>query len=138
MPQESDTHSGALYPNNYVIAVIDNPQDAEKAVQTLRDAGYGSEDIRLFRGQELVEMLQEKEQKQGVMDRIASAFLRGSDDGDDLQKYVEEARKGHSVINVYERKSENANHIRDILAPFHAHTIKHFGTWTITNIQTPQ
>ncbi len=144
MAKDNDQHfpvtpAGSVYPKDYLVAVFDDLQDAEKAVQALRDAGFGAEDIRLLRGQELIERFQNVEnveKKQNLLSRLASAF-RGAEEGADTAAYLEEARRGHSILNVYAGKAERAEQISNILTRYHAHLIKYYGNWTITNLPTP-
>ena len=132
------TPAGGMYPKDYVVAVFDDLQDAEKAVQELQKTGFGAEDIRLLRGQELIERFQNVEnveKKQNPLSRLAGAF-QGAEEGDDTVAYLEEARKGHSILNVYAGKTERAEQISDILTRYHAHHIKYYGHWAITNLPT--
>ena len=132
------TPSGGMYPKDYVVAVFDDLQDAEKAVQALRKAGFGVEDIRLLRGQELVARFQNVEnveKKQNPLSRLTGAF-QGAEEGADTAAYLEEARKGHSILNVYAGNTERAEQISNILTRYRAHLIKYYGNWTITDLPT--
>jgi hypothetical protein len=52
--------------------------------------------------------------------------------------YVEEALRGHAILNVYAPTPEQAEQIKDILVDHHARTIKYFGRWAITVIEEPR
>ncbi len=132
--------TGDVNPKNYVVAVIDDQQEAEKVVQALRDAGFGSNDIRVLSGQELLERhhnVEHVEKKRDVISRLAGAFGEGAEEGSDTASYLEEARKGHAILNVYAGKPEQADSISGILARHHARLIKYYGKWFIATYPTP-
>jgi len=145
MAKDRDEHfpvspTGNVNPKNYVVAVIDDQKEAEKVVQGLREAGFGSNDIRLLGGQELLERYHDVEQgekKQNVFERIAGAFVQGAEEGGDTATYMQEARRGHAILNVYAGKPEQADRISAILAKHHARLIKYYGSWSIANYPTP-
>jgi hypothetical protein len=132
--------SGNVNPKNYVVAVIDDQKEAEKVEQALREAGFGSNDIRVMRGKELLDRqhdVEQDEKKQNVFSRLAGAFGEGAEEGGDTATYMQEARKGHVILNVYAGKAEQADKISAILAKYHARLIKYYGNWSIANYPTP-
>ncbi len=132
--------AGNVHPKDYVVAVFNDQNDAEKAVQALRDAGFGANDIRLLSGQELTERFHEVEtveKKRNPLSRLAGAFVQGAEEEGDTAAYLEEARRGHTILNVYAGKPEQVKRISELLSKHHAHKIKYYGTWTITNFPTP-
>jgi hypothetical protein len=54
-----------------------------------------------------------------------------SDEDAHVLIYVEEALRGHTILNVYVPTSEQAERVKDILADYHARTIKYSGHWAI-------
>ena len=116
--------SGAIYPKHYVVGVINDPQEA----------GFAHHDIRLFHNEELIEHVQQAEKRRNPLQRLVATFQQGTDEGDDTQVYVEEARLGHHILNVYASNEAQVERVRDIITTYHAHTIKYFGTWTIADL----
>lgn len=126
--------SGAIYPKNYVVGVINDPQEAERSVQALQEAGFAHQDIRLFHIEELIEHVQEAEKRRNPLQRLVATFQQGTDEGDDTQVYLEEARLGHHILNVHAANKAQVERVREIITTYHAHTIKYFGTWTIADL----
>ncbi len=127
------TRPGAAYPDNYVIAVIEDGKKAEDAVQSLLDAGISSEDIRLFESHEILKYAEDTEKNQSLLSRIADVFQAiTSDDDPHVLIYVEEARRGHAILNVHVPRSEQIERVKDILVAHSARNIKYFGRWSIT------
>jgi hypothetical protein len=65
--------------------------------------------------------------------RIADVFQTITLDEDaHMLIYVEEALRGHAILNVYAPADEQVERIKGILVAHHARTIKYFGRWAIT------
>jgi nucleotide-binding universal stress UspA family protein len=124
---------GAVYPKYYLMAVIDEVKEAQDAVQALRLAGTPAEDMRLFERHEIIEYAEHTERTRSLRSRIADVFQAITSDEDaHVLIYVEEALRGHAILNVYASTSEQAERVKDILVEYHARTIKYFGRWAIT------
>jgi hypothetical protein len=91
-------------------------------------------------GRELLEHhkdVEKDEKKQNVFSRLVGAFGEGAEEGGDTATYMEEARHGHVILNVYAGNADEAEKISAILAKFHARKIKYDGNWSIANYPTP-
>jgi nucleotide-binding universal stress UspA family protein len=127
------TRPGAVYPKHYIMAVIDEVKEAEDTVQALRHAGIPAEDMRLFESHEVLEYAEDTERTRGLGSRIADVFQAITSDEDaHVLIYVQEALRGHTILNVYAPTDEQAERVKDILVAHHARTIKYFGRWAIT------
>lgn len=127
------TRPGAVYPKHYIMAVIDEVKEAEDAVQALRHAGIPAEDIRLFESHEVLEFAEHTERTRSLRSRIADVFQAITSDEDaHVLIYVEEALRGHAILNVYAPTDEQVERVKNILVAHRARTIKYFGRWAIT------
>jgi nucleotide-binding universal stress UspA family protein len=127
------TQPGAVYPMHYIMAVIDDVKEAEDAVAQLRHAGIPTEDIRLFESHEVLEYAENTERTRSLRSRIADVFQAITSDEDaHVLIYVEEALRGHAILNVYAPTDEQVERVKDILVAHHARTVKYFGRWAIT------
>jgi nucleotide-binding universal stress UspA family protein len=127
------TRPGAVYPKHYIMAVIDDVKEAQDAVQSLHKAGIPAEDIRLFESHEVLEYAEHTEKTRSLGSRIADVFQAVTSDEDaHVLIYVQEALRGHAILNVYAPTDEQAERVKDILVAHHARTIKYFGRWAIT------
>ncbi|HET8840460.1 MAG TPA: universal stress protein [Ktedonobacteraceae bacterium] len=123
----------AVYPKHYLMAVIDEGKEAEEAVQSLHHAGIPPEDIRLFESHEVLEYAAHTQRTRSLGSRLADVLQAVTSDEDaHVLIYVEEALRGHALLNVYAPKPEQVERVKDILAAHHARTIKYFGRWAIT------
>lgn len=127
------TRPGAVYPKHYIMAVIDDVKEAEEAVQSLQNAGIPTEDIRLFESHEVLEYAEHTERTRSLGSRIADVFQAITSDEDaHVLIYVEEALRGHAILNVYAPTDEQVERVKNILVAHRARTIKYFGRWAIT------
>jgi nucleotide-binding universal stress UspA family protein len=127
------TRPGAVDPMHYVMAVIDEVKEAQDAVQALRNADIPAEDIRLFERHEIIESAEHTERTRSLRSRIADVFQAITSDQDaHVLIYVEEALRGHAILNVYAPTSGQVERVKDILVDHHARIIKYFGRWAIT------
>ncbi len=132
-PKFPQTISGALYPRNYVVAVIDDLWEAQMAAQAFLDAGYDVSDIRLMDSHEALQNIDELEAGRNWFQRFLSSF-QGTTDETGASVYKSEALRGYHILHVHATTSEEVEKIRDILEVYHAHTIKFFGPWSVEDI----
>lgn len=127
------TRPGAVSPEHYIMAVIDDGKEAQDTVQALRNAGIPAENIRLFESHEVLEYAENTERTRSLRSRIADVFQAiMSDEDAHVLFYVEEALRGHAILNVYAPSGEQVERVKDILVAHDARAIKHFGRWVIT------
>ncbi len=140
MSQSEDTLFPAAADNlgqshNWLVGVIDQPQQAERAVQALRQAGFAEEDVLLLHGPDTLQRLEAKDEQRGVLGWTHKAVAQiVSDAGSFEGAYAQEASAGHSIINVHTAEKPDIERARAVLAQHGAHYIKHFGPWTISDL----
>ena len=122
------------YPLHRLVGVIDTLQEAERAVRALQDAVYHTQDIHLISGQEFMAGVREWEQQKSPLVKTVEIFLASYDEGFPRDTYLHEAEQGHAILSMRLSTSEQMNQVRDILVNFHAHQIKCFGRWAITDL----
>jgi len=123
------------FPKDHVVAIIDTVEEAEQAVQALQQAGYSADGIYLFHSQDFVTSLETTQQQASGLAKLLHTFQASSDEGFAGNMYLDEVRKGHNALAVYEPKSEQTRRIHDILVKYHAHLIKYFSTWAVTDLR---
>ncbi|MEO7001120.1 MAG: hypothetical protein ABI068_04910 [Ktedonobacterales bacterium] len=136
-----ETHFPAASDNlsqqqDWLIGVIDDPQDAERATQALYDAGFAHENVMTLHGPDAVQRLNAKEDQRNVVNKLYSTLTNTlTDAGRFEEDYAAEARAGHTIMNVHVVEPDRIELARQILAAHNAHTIRHYGRWNITGIQ---
>lgn len=135
MAQQHNIHQhnadGIHYPTHYLITVIDDRDEAERAVQALRAAGFDEGDITIFHGHEAFVAIQEQERHLSFFSRVANA-LHGSEE--DRHDYLATLRGGASNLLVYAPLPAHVRQAREVLRRYHAHMIAYHGAATIENL----
>src|SRR5450755_1391871 len=119
----------APFPRKYVHSVIDDLQQAGQAVRALQATGYDGGRIRLFASQEFVAALEHRLQQQSRFSNCLFRFFTSTDNGFPGDVYLHEAQRGHLILVVHLKSSEQMEQVRALLASTHAHHIKYIGTW---------
>src|SRR4029077_9829958 len=139
-PKFPQTPVGSLYPINYVVGVIDDLQEAQRAEQAFQAAGYDANTTRLMTSEEAVAKVQELERRRNPFQRFFSSFQAATDEtGADVYHF--EARQGHHILYVracsnYVRACslKEVEQICMLMERFHTHTVKFFGFWSVEDI----
>ncbi|HUY78612.1 MAG TPA: hypothetical protein VMV29_17710 [Ktedonobacterales bacterium] len=121
--------------HDWVVGVIDNPADAEQAVQDLRNAGFAEDEIVLLHGPDAVRAFQTREAHQGPFRRFLSFIVGDTNDISGFARdYADEAGMGHSVISVYAPQAEDVAQAQQTIEAHGGHRVKHYGQWTVNHL----
>lgn len=126
--------TNAIYPMNQIIAILDELEDAQQAVEALRLVGFGEKDVLLVTSPQATESSAKREQRWRFFDRIRLAVSSVvSDESPYQEMYVQAMKQGHHIVNVYALHEKEQQIAATILKDHRGHTIKFFGWWAITN-----
>lgn len=120
---------------NWVVSIIDDPKEADRAAEALRVAGVPDDDVMVLHGQEALDLAQAKEESQNPIARVLAAWGRASTDpGTAEEEYLDAARQGHALVNIRAESPEDVQRAREVLLAHNAHNVKHFGKWVSTDL----
>ncbi|HEY7342051.1 MAG TPA: hypothetical protein VH591_14325 [Ktedonobacterales bacterium] len=118
---------------NYVIAVVDTPEDGQEVAVALKAHGFAPADIVL--SAPLNQHTPPAQREQGTLaDPPTPAEQLFTEEGLDQAEYATARQAGHVVIQVHTPESEDVERAHAILVAHQAHTIKRVGTWTRENL----
>lgn len=132
-PKFPQTSSGALYPKDYVVGIIDDLQEARQAVQAFEKAGYDANEIRLMEGHEAVEKVQQLDEEKNWLQRVLSSFQDTTDETG-VHIYQLAAQQGKQILHVRANSPEDVDPISALMMRYHAHAIKFFSPWSVSDI----
>jgi hypothetical protein len=118
------------YPTNQLFSIIDNPADAEQALQALEAAGFAS-DTQVFHGEEGAHRIDASGAQHGRLAQLRRLRQSVSLDGQHAALYEQAVRQGHCVIAVHAIDSERREEARQILKAHGGHFINFYGRFTI-------
>lgn len=121
---------------NWVIGVIDDPAEADRAAQAARAAGFAEGDVLVFQGREALAEKHVKDEARNPLERAFAAVAETmTDPGAYEDAYLAEARRGHSLVNIHAGSPEEIERALGVLQAHHAHLVKHFGRWMTTELK---
>lgn len=139
-PKFSQTFVSSLYPTSYIVCVIDNLEEAQRAVQALSQASYQESVVRLMDAQAALTKIQELERKRTVLQRLFASPQDVTDEAS-IETYRAEAKQGHQILYVRadapSMRSHSTKEVREILnilEAHQAHTVKFFGNWAVEDL----
>lgn len=132
-PKFPQSSSGAFYPKNYVVGIIDDIQEARLAKQAFKDAGYNIDEIRLMESQEAQQKMHQLDEEKNWLQRIFSS-LQGNTDETGAHIYRLAAQQGKQILHVRADSQDEVNRISALMQRYHAHAVKFFGSWSVADV----
>jgi hypothetical protein len=127
---------GAWYPRDYIVGVIDDIDEAERAAEELRRVGFPEADVRLFPSEEVVEGLRMIDAQRNLFQRVGAAIQREvTEEGAANKEYDEEARAGRQILTALAVEPEEIERARKVFVAHGARRIMHYKKWTITDLR---
>jgi hypothetical protein len=122
------------YPTGWILAVVDDPQEAARLEAELAAAGIGTDDRMVLTGAEGAKRLDGLGTKSGFLARMrrATQYL-AMDQMPDFLMYEVALREGRAVAGVRPADTERLAAI-DVLRRHAAHFINRFGAWSTEDV----
>ena len=129
---ERDDILGNWYPTDCVIALI-SADDAQKAIDALRQAGFEGDNVRHWTSQEMLGMIADKESEGGIKGLFRNLQRDLTDDDGALNVYEQGAKYGQDVLAVYAPNEQAREAAHQIFAANLANHIKYYGKFAVTD-----
>ena len=110
------------FPRKYIHSAFNDRQDALRAAQSLRNAGYDTGDIYVMASADYAEAMG---RGQTLLSSLTST---------DLDIYLDEARRGRAILAVRLATRGQMEQVRDLLAPHRAYLVRYIDTWTVAQL----
>lgn len=101
--EQIDHYEGkfVFYPTNYLVAIIDQPDQAQAAIESLHTAGYSDEQIDILFGEEGAKTLDVDGKEHGLLSRIARFVQQVGDvESTSLKTHHEALKSGKVLLGV--------------------------------------
>lgn len=119
---------------NRVMAVIDDTEKVQAAVETLERAGVPEHEIAALSGTEGLREIDADGVHGGGVKQALRAPQRLTVEGDHLRHYEAELARGHLVFDVAAHGRQNGDTVVQMLLDHGAHFINAYGQWTIESV----
>ena len=119
---------------NRVVAVIDDAQNTQTAVETLERAGIAEQELTTLAGVEGAREIDAAGIRSGSVTHVLRALQSITVEGSHLRRYEAELASGHHVVDVRAHGREKRDAVVRILRSCGAHFINTYGPWTIETV----
>ena len=111
-------------PEGFLVAVLADADEAERAAESLRAAGFAGRKLRIFAPQQILDDYARYVAQKSLPRRVVTAF---TDDQETLDLYHGHARDGRYALWIHVTDDDEANHAIRALADFRTLHIRHYG-----------
>jgi hypothetical protein len=111
-------------PQGFLVAVLEDADQAEQARTTLADAGFADHDLRVYTSQQILDSWERFQAERSLAQRVAGAV---TDDPDTIELYFGYARQGRSALWVHVPEEADAKRAVRVLADHQVLHFRHYG-----------
>jgi hypothetical protein len=110
-------------PQGFLVAILDDADQAEQAKTTLAEAGFADRDLRVYTSQQILDSWERFQAEASLTQRIVGAAT----DADTIKRYFGYARQGHAALWVHVPDEADAKRAVRGLADHQVLYIRHYG-----------
>ena len=111
-------------PKGFLVAILTDADEAERAAAALRAAGFADRTLRIFTGEQILADYDRYTARQSRPRRAVAAI---ADDADTLELYHGHARDGRAALWIHVTDDDEANRAIRGLADFPTLHLRHYG-----------
>ena len=126
------TALGTYYPRHYVVAVVDDPAAATRALAALKGAGFDDAAAEICPGPNFLKNYRDFVEGRNLFERLVGGFP--SDERDAVEEYVAEAERGASFVTVHATERARREEAIALLKEHGGHAMRYYGDNTITEL----
>jgi hypothetical protein len=107
-------------PQGFLVAILEDADQAEQAKATLAEAGFAESDLRVYTSRQILDSWERFQAERSLAQRVVGAV---TDDPDTIEQYFGYARAGRSALWVRVPDKADADRVVRALAD---HQVLHF------------
>jgi hypothetical protein len=111
-------------PQGFLVAILEDADQAEQARASLVDAGFAERDLRVYTSQQILDSWKRFQAERSLPQRVAGAVTDGPDT---IELYFGSARQGHAALWVHVPEEADAKKAVRALADHQVLHIRHYG-----------
>jgi HSP20 family molecular chaperone IbpA len=111
-------------PQGFLVAILEDDDQAEQARATLAEAGFAERDLRVYTSQQILDSWERFQAERSLAQRVAGAV---TDDPDTIELYFGSARQGRSALWVRVPEEADAKRAVRALADNQVLHIRYYG-----------
>ena len=111
-------------PQGFLVAILQDNDQAEQARATLAEAGFAERDLRVYTSQQILDSWERFQTERSLGQRVAGAI---TDDPDTIEQYFGYARQGRAALWVHVPEEADAKRAVRALADHRVLHFRHYG-----------
>ena len=111
-------------PQGFLVAILDDADQAERARAALAEAGFAETDLRVYTSQQILDNGERFRAERSLAQRVAGAV---TDDPETIELYFGYAREGRSALWVHVPDDADADRAVRCLADHQVLHFRHYG-----------
>jgi hypothetical protein len=111
-------------PKGFLVAILEDADQAERARAALAEAGYAERDLRVYTNQQILDSWERFQAERSLAQRVAGAV---TDDPDIIELYFGYARQGRAALWVHVPDEADADRAVRYLADHQVLHFRHYG-----------
>jgi hypothetical protein len=111
-------------PQGFLVAVLEDADQAERARAALAGAGFADRDLRVYTSRQILDSWERFQAERSLAQRVAGAV---TDDPDTIELYFGYARAGRSALWVHVPDEADADRVVRVLADHQVLHFRHYG-----------
>jgi hypothetical protein len=111
-------------PQGFLVAVLEDADQAEQARAALVDAGFADRDLRVYTSQEILDSWERFRAERSLAQRVAGAV---TDDPETIELYYGYARAGRAALWIHVPNDDDADRAVRDLADHQVLHFRHYG-----------
>jgi hypothetical protein len=111
-------------PQGFLVAILEDADQAEQAKATLVEAGMADRDLRVYTSQQILDSWERFKAERSLAQRVAGAV---TDDPDTIELYFGYARAGRAALWVHVPDDDDADRAVRALADHQVLHFRHYG-----------
>ena len=111
-------------PQGFLVAILEDADQAEQAKTTLAEAGFADRDLRVYTSQQILDSWERFQAERSLAQRVAGAV---TDDPATIEQYFGYARQGRSALWVHVPDDADAKRAVRALADHQVLHFRHYG-----------
>ena len=111
-------------PQGFLVAILEDADQAEQARAALVDAGFADRDLRVYTSQQMLGSWERFQAERSLGQRVAGAV---TDDPATIEAYFGNARQGRAALWVHVPEDADAKRAVRVLADHPVLHIRHYG-----------
>jgi hypothetical protein len=114
-------------PQGFLVAILEDADQAEQAKTALADAGFAEGDLRVYTSQQILDSWERFQAERSLTQRVVGAL---TDDPTTIEQYFGYARQGRSALWVHVPDDADAGRAVRVLADHQVLHFRHYGQGT--------